>query len=100
MEKRYKFKSLLTFCNNEWMVNNLKRYRTAFDKAEIDYIRVELAIYNKLFDEEDWTAKVNLKCFDIKGKEEFCNRELNISVKKEDNIFYLRDGWGVESKGG
>jgi SpoVK/Ycf46/Vps4 family AAA+-type ATPase len=43
---------------------------------------------------------VNLKCFDIKGKEEFCNRELNITVKKEENIFYLRDGWGVENKGG
>jgi len=100
MEKRFKFKSLLTFCNNEWMVNNLKRYRVAFDKDEIDYIRVELAIYNKLFDEEDWNAKVNLKCFDLKGKEEFCNRELDISVKKEENIFYLRDGWGVENKGG
>lgn len=100
MEKRFKFKSLLTFCNNEWMVNNLKRYRIAFDKDEIDYIRVELAIYNKLFDEEDWNAKVNLKCFDLKGKEEFCNRQLDISVKKEDNIFYLRDGWGVENKGG
>jgi len=100
MEKRFKFKSLQTFCNNEWMVNNLKRYRTTFDKEEIDYIRVELALYNKLFDEEDWNAKVNLKCFDIKGKTEFCDRELNISVKKEDNIFYLRDGWGVETKGG
>ena len=99
MDKRFKFKTLLTFCNNEWMVNNQKRYRTTFDKAEIDYIRVELALYNKLFDEEDWNAKVHLKCFDLKGKEEFCNRELNITVKKEDNIFYLRDGWGVENKG-
>lgn len=100
MEKRFKFKSLQTFCNNEWMVNNLKRYRSSFDKAEIDYIRVELALYNKLFDEEDWAAKVNLKCTDEKGKTEFCNRELSINVKKDENIFYLRDGWGVEEKGG
>lgn len=100
MEKRFKFKSLLTFCNNEWMVNNLKRYRTVFDKIEIDYVRVELAIYNKLFDEEDWNAKVNMKCYDISGKQEYCNREMDISVKKEENIFYLRDGWGVENKGG
>jgi hypothetical protein len=82
------------------MVNNLKRYRTIFDKAELDYIRVELAIYNKLFDEEDWTGKVNLKCFDVMGKIVFCDRDLDLSVKKEDNIFYLRDGWGVENKGG
>lgn len=100
MEKRYKFKSLQTFCNNEWMVNNQKRYRTAMDKAEIDYIRVELAIFNKLFDEEDWTAKVNLKCVENVGKKEICNRELTINVKKDENIFYLRDGWGVENKGG
>lgn len=82
------------------MVNNLKRYRSVFDKVEVDYIRVELAIYNKLFDEEDWNAKVNLKCSDIFGKVEYCNRELPIQVKKDDNIFYLRDGWGVEAKGG
>ena len=100
MEKRYKFKSLQTFCNNEWMVNNLKRYRTVFDKAEIDYVRIELAIYNKLFDEEDWVGTVNLKCFDALGKQEYCNREVNVTVKKEDNIFYVRDGWGVENKGG
>lgn len=100
MERRFKFKSLQTFCNNEWMVNNLKRYRSVFDKVEVDYVRVELAIYNKLFDEEDWSAKVNLKCSDIFGKVEYCNRELPIQVKKEDNIFYLRDGWGVEAKGG
>jgi len=99
MDKRYKFKSLQTFCNNEWMVNNLKRYRSVFDRAEIDYIRVELALYNKLFDEEDWKAKVNLKCLDATGRQEYCNREIDISVKKEENIFYVRDGWGVELKG-
>lgn len=82
------------------MVNNQKRYRTVFDKAEIDYIRVELAVYNKLFDEEDWYAKVNLKCYDVTGKQEYCNRDLEVHIKKEDNIFYVRDGWGVETKGG
>jgi len=100
MEKKYKFKSLQTFCNNEWMVNNQKRYRSVFDKAEIDYIRVELAIYNKLFDEEDWVAKINLKCSDVSEQTEFCNRELELSITKEENIFYVRDGWGIETKGG
>ena len=40
MEKRHKFKSLQTFCNNEWMVNNQKRYRSVFESAEVDYIRI------------------------------------------------------------
>ncbi len=100
MEKRFKFKSLLTFCNNEWMANNAKRYRNAFDKDEVDYIRIELAIFNKFFDEEDWKAKVNLKCFNKLDAKLICDRELSIEVKKEENIFYLRDGWGVENKGG
>src|SRR3954467_8264036 len=99
MEKKFKFKSLQTFCNNEWMVNSQKRYRTVFDRAEIDYVRIELALYNKLFDEQDWTAKVNLRCLDSTGKHEFCNRQLEVTVKKEENVFYVRDGWGVETKG-
>lgn len=99
MEKRFKFKSLLTFCNNEWMANNAKRYRIAFDRDEVDYVRVELALYNKLFDEEDWKAKVNLKCFNKSDKKLICDRELPIEVKKEENVFFLRDGWGVETKG-
>jgi len=99
MGNKYKFKSLNTFCNNEWMVNNLKRYRSVFDKAEIDYVRCELALFNKLFDEEDWSAKINLKCTNNLGNVEICNREVAINVKKDENIFYLRDGWGVETKG-
>jgi SpoVK/Ycf46/Vps4 family AAA+-type ATPase len=99
-EKRYKFKSLQTYCNNEWMVNNMKRYRSVFDKAEVDYVRVELALYNKLFDEEDWKARANLKCADITGKYNYCDRAVELTVNRDENIFYLRDGWGVESRGG
>lgn len=94
MEKRFKFKSLNTFASNEWMANSAKRYRSSFDKDEVDYVRCELAIYNKLFDEEDWTAKLTLKAFDEKGVKEHCCLEDQIKVSKEDNIFYFRDGWG------
>ena len=94
MEKRYKFKSLNTFASNEWMANSAKRYRSCFDKDEVDYVRCELAIYNKLFDEEDWTAKLVLKAVDEKGQKEHCSLEEEIKVSKEDNIFYFRDGWG------
>lgn len=100
MEKRFKFKSLQTFCNNEWMVNNQKRYRSVFDKEEVDYVRIELALFNKYFDEEDWNTKVNLKCVDTLSLFEYCNREMEVSVRKEEHIFYIRDGWGVDSKAG
>jgi len=94
MERRFKFKSLHTFSSNEWMANSAKRYRSSFDKDELDYIRCELALYNKLFDEEDWTAKLTLKATDDKGQKEHCSLEEDIKVSKEENIFFHRDGWG------
>ncbi|MCB0410549.1 MAG: hypothetical protein KDD29_10045, partial [Flavobacteriales bacterium] len=99
MERRYKFKSLNTFVNNEWMANSAKRYRSCFDKEEVDYVRCELAIYNKLFDEEDWEGKLVLIATDLKDKKEYCKIEETIKVKKEDNIFYFRDGWGNATPG-
>lgn len=82
------------------MVNNQKRYRSVFESAEVDYIRIELALYNKLFDEEDWQAAIKLKCIDSLGSVEYCSRELEVDISREENIFFLRDGWGVEQKGG
>jgi SpoVK/Ycf46/Vps4 family AAA+-type ATPase len=99
MEKRFKFKSLNTFASNEWMANSAKRYRSCFDKEEVDYVRCELAIYNKLFDEEDWTAKLTLKAVDEKGTKEHCSLEEEIKVSKDENIFYFRDGWGNADAG-
>lgn len=99
MEKRFKLKGLNTFASNEWMANSAKRYRSSFDKDEVDYVRCEVAIYNKLFDEEDWTAKLTLKAVDEKGGKEHCSLEETITVKKEENIFYFRDGWGNATAG-
>lgn len=99
MEQRFKFKSLNVYSNNEWMANSGKRYRTVFDAAEVDYIRCELAIYNKWFDEQDWNAKVNLKAINLADNKEICNLDTSINVKKEDNIFYIRDGWGNTTQG-
>ncbi|MBS1634836.1 MAG: AAA family ATPase [Bacteroidetes bacterium] len=101
MEKRFKFKSLSVYSSDEWMANSSKRYRTVFDKAETTYIRCELAIYNKLFDEEDWEGKISLKCVEtVPGKEtEICHLENELKVSKEENIAYVRDGWGNATPG-
>lgn len=101
MEKKYKFKNLLTYSSDEWMANSTKRYRFVFDKAETTYIRVEFSFYNKLFDEEDWSCKVELKCFRINGtqKQELCNLDSQHHISKEENIFIVRDGWGNETPG-
>lgn len=101
MDKRYKFKSLSAYSSDEWMANSTKRYRTIFDKAETTYLRFELALYNKLFDEEDWTAKVSVKCEEIlpSGNLTICTLDSELKVSKDENIFYVRDGWGTPNIG-
>ncbi len=101
MDKKYKFKSLNIYSSDEWMANATKRYRTVFEKAETTYVRVELAFYNKLFDEEDWNCNIELKCIQLEGpkKTELCNLPSSHKISKEDNIFYLRDGWGNATGG-
>ncbi len=99
--KKYKFKELRTFASDEWMANATKKYRKVFDKAETTYIRVEFSFYNKLFDEESWSCTVVLKCFDLAdgGKKELCSLETKREVKMDENIVYLRDGWGNATEG-
>lgn len=97
MEKRFKFKNLFVYSSDEWMANSTKRYRTVFDKAETTYLRFELSLYNKLFDEEDWTAKVSIRCEEVltTGNINICTLDSELKVSKEDNIVYVRDGWGT-----
>lgn len=101
MEKRFKFKSLSTYSSDEWMANSTKRYRTIFDKAETTYLRFEVALYNKLFDEEDWTAKSVVTCEEVltTGNRIICTLDSDLKVSKDDNIVYIRDGWGTPNAG-
>lgn len=101
MEKRFKFKSLSVYSSDEWMANSTKRYRTVFDKAETTYIRCELALYNKLFDEEDWQTKVTIRCEKVVpgANEKISELESELKVNKDENIAYIRDGWGNATPG-
>jgi len=56
-----------------------------------------LSLYNKLFDEEDWTVKVSIRCEEIvaTGNVNICTLDSDLKVSKEDNIVYVRDGWGT-----
>ncbi len=101
MEKRFKFKSLFVYSSDEWMADSTKRYRTVFDKAETTYVRCELALYNKLFDEEDWQTKVTIRCEKIipGNNEKITELEVELKVNKDENIAYVRDGWGNATPG-
>lgn len=101
MAKNYKFKDMKVYSSDEWMANATKKYRTVFDRAETTYIRTEFSFYNKLFDEQDWNAKITIKCFELNtsGRKELCSLDYNQTISMNDNVVYVRDGWGNATEG-
>lgn len=101
MEIKYKFKDLKTFSSTETLEGNTKKYRRVFDNLETTYLYAELSFYNKLFDEEDWTANILLKAYSIKGtnKKELCSIQRELEISKDQNIVIIREGWGNKEPG-
>lgn len=101
MAANYKFKDMKVYSSDEWMANATKKYRSVFDRAETTFLRTEFSFYNKLFDEQDWTAKITLKCFEVKteGRKELCSLDCSQNISMNDNIVYVRDGWGNATEG-
>ncbi len=99
--KNYKFRDLKVYGSDEWMAESTKKYRTVYDREETDYIRVEFSFFNKLFDEEEWEVNALLKCFSLDGEKrtELCSLETKRIIKTDENIVYLRDGWGNATLG-
>jgi len=98
---KFKFRDLKVHSSDEWMADGTKKYRTVFDRYETTYMRAELSIFNKLFDEGEWEASFRLKCFHLNGsqKNELCNLELTRKVLKDENIVYVRQSWGNAAPG-
>lgn len=98
----FKFKSIKVFASSEWMADSKRKYRKVFDKSEINYLRWEFSFYNKLFDEEEWEAKTNVKTFNITGgkREEICDLEENLVISTDQNIVFVNNSWGVDRHGG
>lgn len=101
MAKNYKFKELKVYSSDEWMANSTKKYRSVFDRMETTYMRAEFSFYNKLFDENEWKAKVTLKSFSMEGgtRKELCSIDSDMTIKMDENIVYFRDGWGTPNEG-
>lgn len=99
MSTNYKYRSLKVYSSNEWLFET-KKYRQVFDTNEVKHVYAELAFFNKRFDEGEWTARINLKAFSTKtARVELCNIHATRVVKPEDNIVYVREGWGQEASG-
>jgi SpoVK/Ycf46/Vps4 family AAA+-type ATPase len=95
----YKFKELNIYSSTEWLADNAKKYRQVFNAQTSSYIYAELAFYNKQFDIDVWNVNVVLKCYEVGNKKQICNLSFNKKVSKQDNIVYVREGWGNKKVG-
>ncbi len=92
----YKIKDLKIFGSSEFFANNDKKYRLVYDESETTFIWGEFSFFNKKFDEEDWELKIEMKCFDSKGQE-LCSQDASRTIKSDENIVYIRKGWGNDA---
>jgi len=98
---KYKFRELKVYGSDEWMAGSTKKYRRVYDRQETTYISAEFSFYNKLFDEQIWEANVCLKAFELNGenRKELCSLDSKRTIGIDDNIVYVREGWGNEKPG-
>lgn len=98
--ENYKFDSFQVYAWDRAVSGN-KKFRRLFDKAELNYVSVELSLFNKLFDEEDWKFDIKLLANKIDGDElkNICEKKDTLEVSKEDNIFKYSFGWGDDERG-
>ncbi|MCB9188431.1 MAG: AAA family ATPase [Flavobacteriales bacterium] len=95
---RFKVKSLRMYYSLESLYGGNRKFRSVFVDKEVDYLRAELALYNILFDEEDWETKVVYKCFKKGSSTEMFTIEHDLKATKDQNILNVRRGWGNENK--
>lgn len=96
----YKFKHLKVFGSVENLYENVKKYRRVYDELECRYVYAEIALYNKLFDEQDWDVNVRLVCKNVDNEaENVCELKKKFTVSKDTNMFYVREGWGTPNPG-
>ena len=101
MSDKYKFKSVGVY---KWNTESGEptRFRTVFYRYEVDFMGVELEIFNKKFDEEPWNAKFEARAYyydDEKKGKEICRLSENEIVDDSNNTYKFRKGWGDEEEG-
>lgn len=99
--RNFKFKSLKTFAWDRVM-NHHRKYRTVFDRKEINYLSVALELYNKRFDEKDWDIEITYKAYGLEGedkKNEICSEVKKHTVSSEESEVLFDFGWGNEEYG-
>ncbi len=97
----YRFKGQRTYASTEWLAFGFKKYRNVFVGEEVDYLYFELALFNLKYGVQDWQAKINIICYkkEADGVKKICDLNFDKTVNSNENIFYLREGWGNSTVG-
>lgn len=96
--KKYLFRSTKVYTATEWLADNRKKYRSVFDVNECSYVYCEFSFFNLEFRRSDWFLKMTLVCTD-QDKKEVCRLKCDRNVSKNNNVAYVREGWGTKIKG-
>ena len=92
-ELNYKLRDLKVFGAADPLADGKRKYQQILEESETTYVYAELSLFNKRFDEDDWSIKVNLKAFSLEGSL-ICDLNVDRVVKADENIIYIREGWG------
>ncbi|NUM32608.1 MAG: AAA family ATPase [Bacteroidetes bacterium] len=95
----YQVIDIKTYSSTEWLAENKKRYRSVFEESEITYIYCEFSFYNLKFKESDWNLNLKLLCVDNENNE-ISNLNCDRLVSSDENIVFVREGWGTKNPGG
>ncbi|MEO0790332.1 MAG: AAA family ATPase, partial [Bacteroidota bacterium] len=97
----YKVKELKVYSSTESLWENVKKYRQVFDRRSTTYVYAELSLINKEFDRADWSLHVELKCFQVQGRQrnEVCHLTIDKEVSRYEPVVFLREGWGNQKPG-
>lgn len=101
LQKKFKFKEIKVYSSTEWLAENKKKYRQVFNRMDTSYIYVEVSLYNKNFDIEDWEVHIELRCYSVINAKttNLCMLDYKRKVSRYDHVFYMREGWGSIKQG-
>ena len=95
----FKVKSIKTFVDPESLMFGERKYRKVFDESEVKYVYPEVSLFNKKFDEDEWTAKAQFLIFNDVTNEKIADYTKDYLVTKEMNTVNLNEGWGKDTGG-
>ncbi|MCC6720652.1 MAG: AAA family ATPase [Bacteroidia bacterium] len=87
-----------TYTSTEWLADNKKKFRSVFEESECSYIYCELSFYNLNFKENDWNLNLRLVCVDNENMI-VCDLNCDRLISSDENIIYVREGWGTKTIG-